>query len=47
MWKEAVVDKFDVVSWHLHGGSEENQKRLDRIAGLWADTGTRNFLYMK
>jgi hypothetical protein len=34
MWKEAVVDKFKILSWHLPGGTEEYYEILVRIAGL-------------
>jgi hypothetical protein len=27
IWKEAVVDYFKVLSWHLPGGTEENHKK--------------------
>ena len=31
MWKEVVVAYFEVVSWHLLGGSEEKPVRIPAL----------------
>lgn len=25
MWNEAIIAQLEVLSWHLHGGTDENQ----------------------
>jgi hypothetical protein len=34
IWKEAVVDSFEVPSQNAHGGTENNHKTSVRVAGL-------------
>jgi hypothetical protein len=29
--KEAVVAEFEVLSWHLHAGTEENQENFNQV----------------
>ena len=33
-WKKAVLISFQLLSWHLLGGNEENYETTVRIAGL-------------
>lgn len=33
-WEEAVVDKFELPSWHMTGGAETNRESPIMIAGL-------------
>jgi hypothetical protein len=37
MWKEVIIPSFDIVSWHLPGGTEENHKMPVEIADLGAE----------
>jgi hypothetical protein len=32
MWKEEVMAKFDVLLWHLPGGTEENHQNLSHFS---------------
>jgi hypothetical protein len=34
MWKEVVMEKVEVVPWHLPGGTEETHKNPVRIVSL-------------
>jgi hypothetical protein len=42
IWKEVVVAYFDVLPWHLPGGTEVNHKKKTsvRISGLQAENRT-------
>jgi hypothetical protein len=43
MWKEAFVDYFNVLPWHLSGGSEENHEKTSYvIVILWVKIWTWN-----
>jgi hypothetical protein len=35
IWEEAIVAEFQVLSRHLPGLTEENQKKTNRIAVSW------------
>jgi hypothetical protein len=39
MWKEAVVEKFKVLSWNLFGGTEEDANDV-RVVGFPAEIQT-------
>jgi hypothetical protein len=26
MWKEVIMAQFEILSWHLHGGTERNRE---------------------
>jgi hypothetical protein len=30
IWKEAAVNNFNVISWHMAGGSDENRRNLSQ-----------------
>jgi hypothetical protein len=38
IWKNVAVDKFEALSLHFHGDTEENyRKHYSGVAGLWAE----------
>jgi hypothetical protein len=40
IWKEAVAAWFEVLLWHLPGGTDKNTKKRVRIVNISADIRT-------